>query len=314
MSSFDPSNNVHEDEPSRQDTDWGGEPALSAQSGRVIWPNGVARTAKRAAKASAAQVADWLNPLTAGMRVVTGRLIYHAPISTRFRGAYPSYQAAREAIPSRYLKGYDHAAVAPVNFEAMCAVAPWDYPVLFWLKRLYQGEDVLVDAGGHMGTKFRAFRAHLDLGPPRRWVVYDLPAIVRAAVEAPDIGALSGLSFTDDLSTLARCDVLLASGLLQYLDTPFAELIAALPAPPKHIIINKLAVREGETVVTLEKIGDALAPYHIRARAPFFAALNALGYRLVDQWEIPSLSHVIETHPEFGASTSVGCVLKRSED
>ena len=59
------------------------------------------------------------------------------------------------------LAGYDHDAVVPVCFEAMCNVLPWDYPVLFWLQRLAPEITCLIDAGGHMGTKYRAFHGHL---------------------------------------------------------------------------------------------------------------------------------------------------------
>jgi putative methyltransferase (TIGR04325 family) len=243
-------------------------------------------------------------------RMVMGRLKLLSPLPRRFSGAYATHAQALSSPAAGRLAGYDHDEVAEVSFEKMCQVMVWDYPVLFWLERLLPQIGHLIDAGGHMGTKFRAFRPLLPLDGNVNWIVYDLPAIVRAGrIRAANDG-LSGLTFTDDLASVERADLFLASGLLQYLDVPLSELLRRLPALPRHLLINKLAVRDGETVVTLERIGKAMVPYQIRNRQNFMAELAGLGYRTVDSWTIPSLSHVIDTHPELGASQSVGLYLR----
>lgn len=111
---------------------------------------------------------------------------------------------------------------------------------------------------------------------------------------------------------MGAADVLLASGLLQYLDRPLAEMVAELPSPPRHILLNKVATREGATVVTLEKIGPARLPYQIRNRAAFESELTDMGYTIRASWVIPSLSRRIGTHPGLGASTSMGYYLERA--
>jgi putative methyltransferase (TIGR04325 family) len=243
-------------------------------------------------------------------RMVVGRLKLLSPLPRRFSGAYASHAQALSAPATGRVAGYNHDQVAEVSFEKMCQVMVWDYPVLFWLERLLPEVDRLVDAGGHMGTKFRAFRPLLPIDGKVDWVVYDLPAIVRAGRARAMQEGLDGLAFTDDLATVASADLFLASGLLQYLDVSLSELLGRLPSLPRHLIINKLAVREGEMVVTLERIGTAMVPYQIRNRQGFMAELDGLGYRVVDSWTIPSLSHVIDTHPELGASQSMGLYLR----
>jgi putative methyltransferase (TIGR04325 family) len=243
------------------------------------------------------------------IKMIKGRALLASPMYLRFRGAYESYDDALKAIPQHRLAGYNHESVAELNFELMSQIAPWDYPVLFWLQRLLPNAKSILDAGGHMGTKFRAFQGYIPLGPPTSWIVYDLPAIVKVGKRWAEKDGLEGIEFTSDITAINRCDILLASGLLQYLDQPFTDILQQLPELPRHLIINKLAVRDGATLVTLEDIGHAFVPYQIRSRQPFFSALEVLGYRSVDEWEIPSLSHVIPTHPEFGASKSVGCYL-----
>lgn len=245
-------------------------------------------------------------------RMVMGRLKLLSPLPRRFTGAYASHAQALSSPAAGRLAGYDHDEVAEVSFDKMCQVMVWDYPVLFWLERLLPQIGHLVDAGGHMGTKFRAFRPLLPIGGKVNWIVYDLPAIVRAGRLRAASDGLSGLTFTDDLSSIERSDLFLASGLLQYLDVSLSELLRRLPTLPHHLLINKLAMRDGETVVTLERIGKAMVPYQIRNRQKFMEEMAGLGYRVVDSWTIPSLSHVIDTHPELGASQSMGLYLRRN--
>ena len=247
-------------------------------------------------------------------RMALGRLRLLRPDRCRFLGAYLSYEEAMEAAARRGAAGYDHEDVAEVSFDEMCEVAPWDYPVLFWMRRLSDDVTSVIDAGGHMGTKFRAFRDLLPVSDDLQWIIYDLPAIVRAGRRRAEADRLVGLRFVDRLEAASVADLFLASGLLQYLDVPLSVLLGRLQRLPSHLIVNKVALRGGESVVTLEQIGNARVPYQIRNEAGFLRDVECLGYRLVDRWTIPSLSHVIASHPELGASESAGFYFRRAEE
>jgi putative methyltransferase (TIGR04325 family) len=224
----------------------------------------------------------------------------------RFRGVFADYKEAMNAIRPGTLAGYNHSAAVPINFEEMCKLRLRDYPVLFWLQKLEPQIKCLLDAGGHMGTTYRAFDRHLSDISGIHWVIYDVPAMARAGRERALADGLSGLSFVEALGDAPAADLLLASGLLQYLDIPFAELLGRLPSLPPHLLLNKVATRDGPTIVTLENLGPAETPYQIRDRAEFELSLHALGYAIRDQWVIPELSHAIPLHGSFGASTSRG--------
>ena len=246
-----------------------------------------------------------------GWRRRSGRLRALTPHPPALTGAYRDPTAALAAVPPGRLAGYDNDEISEVAFEAMCAVALWDYPVILWLDRLRRPGLRLVDAGGHMGTKYLAF-ARLLAVDEIDWTVYDLPAIVAAARARQAAGRLpAALRFESAPGAVGPVDLLLASGLLQYLDIPLAELIARLPNRPEHIVLNKVATREGPSVTTLERIGAARVPYQIRNRADFEAEIAEIGYAVRDQWQIAALSRVIATHPGLGASTSRGYVLER---
>ena len=228
-------------------------------------------------------------------------------------GAYPDVATALANVPRGALAGYDHKEVVDVNLEKMSEVVEWDYPVIFWLGRIlaaHGGPLGLLDAGGHVGTKFIAFRRLLDLSQVD-WAVHDLAPMVRAGRNmASELGLGPNLSFVDAVSDAGPRDLLLCSGLLQYLDRPLSQLVAEMPSPPRHIVLNKVAVRDGPTVVTLEKAGPSYLPYQIRNRRGFESELDALGYTVLDSWEIAALSHKIDSHPELGFSTSAGYVLR----
>ncbi len=159
-----------------------------------------------------------------------------------------------------------------------------------------------------MGTKFRAFSSYVEIIPSVRWVVYDLPKIAEEGRRHAAQNGLSSLEFISDLSDAPNADILLASGLLQYVDQSLGDLLNCLPARSKYVLLNKVAVRDGERVVTLENFDFAVVPYHIRSRAELFADIDAAGYDILDQWTILSLNHAIPTHPNLGRSESLGFV------
>lgn len=258
--------------------------------------------ARSALKGAVQAAAQGFSPL----RLAGGRLNYLSPFPRRFTGAYASYDAAMAAARRRTMAGYDHAEIANVAFTKMCEVAPWDYSVLFWMRSLLPEIDGLVDAGGHMGTKYRAFRPLLQLDDSFRWTVYDLSAIVRAGQSLAEKEGLTGLSFVERIEDAGAMPLFLGSGLMQYLDMPLSGLLARMPHLPRHLILNKVALRKDGAIVTLERIGKSYVPYQMRNEAEFIGDIARLGYTQVDRWSIPSLSHVIDTHPELGRSESAG--------
>ena len=228
--------------------------------------------------------------------------------NVRFRGAFASYDEAIAHVRPGLLAGYDHDRVTPVSREVMQQVPLWDYPILYWLKRLAPEITRLVDAGGHIGVKYRGFGPYLEL-ELIDWIVYDLPAQVkagRAQLRPQD----RTLSFVERIEDAPAADVLLASGLMPYLNEPLVDLVRRMRVPPRYILLNKVVTRDGPTVVTLENFGVAEVPYHIRNVDEVPAAMATLGYDVIDSWTIDSLAHRIQTHPELGRTTYRGYVAR----
>lgn len=248
-----------------------------------------------------------------GLRILSRIRNIPNRFSPRFRGIYPDRASALASLPAQRRQGYDDTRVAPVAFDLMCRVAPFDYPVLFWLQSLAKPGMSILDAGGHLGTKYLAFRDYVPVAD-MTWTVFDLPQIIDVARAWQGQGKLpQEIRFESDAGTVPRCDLMIASGLLQYLDRPFAAFVDDLPEKPRHILLNKVAMRDGPTIVTLEKIGPNRVPYQIRNQPEFEAGIRAAGYKIRDRWPIPSLAHKIRWHPRAGSSASFGYLLETSD-
>lgn len=252
-----------------------------------------------------------LRHLKHAVRMAYGRYLALRPGRLRFRGAFASFEEAMAGVRGGKLAGYDHDSVSDVSRSVMEQVPLWDYPVLYWLRRLAPELSRVVDAGGHTGVKYRAFGPYLDLDR-LDWIVYDVAAQVRAgrALVRPEDRTLS---FVDRLEDAPAADLLLASGLMPYLDGSLADLIRRLRAPPRYVILNKVATRDGPTVVALENFGVAEVPYQIRNEGEVPAALDAMGYDIIDSWIIDSLGHAIPTHPGLGRCVHRGYVARRRD-
>jgi putative methyltransferase (TIGR04325 family) len=92
--------------------------------------------------------------------------------------------------------------------------------------------------------------------------------------------------------------------LLQYKDVAFPEFVAEFPGWLDHILLNKIVLRDGPELYTIEKIGEGGVTYRIRNRRIFEAQIDSIGYEILDSWNITDLGHVISTHPWLGRSES----------
>ncbi len=200
-----------------------------------------------------------------------------------FMGSFESFAAAEAAAPPEKPVGYDHApAVALYSHQ----IAFYDYPGLFWVGRsLEDGMRNIFDLGGHLGIKYYAFRRMLNFPPELRWTVCDVPAVVKGGRECAVLrDATTQLSFTTDFRDASGCDLLYASGSLQYLPDGISEIVAALPVKPRRIVLNVTAVHPDRTLYTLNSIGVAICPYRIQHHDQLLAELAGAGYRRRDAW------------------------------
>ncbi len=202
----------------------------------------------------------------------------------RFRGVYASFPEAEASVPASKRIGYDHTELAGMYRDRMNRANQSDYAVLFWLKGILDERSFVFDFGGHVGVSYHGWQKYLEYRPGMRWLVHDVPAIVKVGAELASERPSAGLAFTSDVADARDCTVFLAAGSLQYVDESLPALLARVGSLPRHLIVNKMPMYDGEPFVTVQSTGRAYHPYRIYNRAAFVAEVTALGYRVVDDW------------------------------
>lgn len=198
------------------------------------------------------------------------------------RGVYASFEEAIADAPKTKPIGYNDPALAEWYIDSFeVRLFDFDYPALFWLERLLEPGSVVTDFGGNVGTHFRTYREYLSEIENVVWQVVDLPEIVRAGSSK---NPYSNLKFYENVQDAESADILLASGSIQYLGKA-SKLLQILPSPPKHLLINRLALYEGPQFVTLQNGGHVFYPCYVFNRTEFISDIESFGYRLVDNWK-----------------------------
>lgn len=216
-----------------------------------------------------------------------------------FRGVFDDFEQARKSAPQTKAVGFNSAACAQQFQERRYHVYSFDYPVLFWLRCLLRSDSKLFDLGGHVGIQFYSYSRYLQYPGGMQWKVCDLPEITKEGEALAAAEHQHALSFTNRPQDADGSDILLAAGSLQYVEAPaFAELLSKLRHKPRHLLINKLPLYDGEQFVTLQNGGSAFHPMYVFNRGEFLNSLGSLGYSLVDSWDVITHPGHIPFHSE----------------
>ncbi|PIF74184.1 putative methyltransferase (TIGR04325 family) [Variovorax sp. 54] len=224
-------------------------------------------------------------------------------------GLFDNFAEARDWLPAS--PEFDHAALAAeyVNVRTKQVFA-YDYPVMWWLERAFRdGCTQVLDIGGSVGVHFYAYRRYFEMPQGLCWRVVEVPALVaigRDMARQPDAGALR---FTEDMAqALSGNDIWLAAGSLNYVeDARPGDLLQRCEVRPRHVLLNKLPLHDGEDYVTTQNLGaGCFAPTHVYNRRHFIEAIEAQGYTLRDQWQVPERSIYLPGFPERCVPTFSG--------
>ena len=218
-----------------------------------------------------------------------------------FHGVFASFEEAAAAVPASRPDSYDNEETAE-KYVGWHDVTDHDYPALHWMQEWLRTRDcgVIADLGGSTGIKFHAFAPLLDLSPSCRWVVVDVPKVVDLGRRlATEQGIEARLQFANSLTEVSACDLLLASGSLQYLPRTLPDLLEELEALPLRVIVNTTPIHRARSFFTLNSIGTAVCPYRVTARDEMVRTMCALGYELRDTWLNRSKEMPLPFSPEL---------------
>ena len=175
---------------------------------------------------------------------------------------------------------------------------------MWWLERAFRdGATRVLDIGGSVGVHFYAYQRYFEMPQALSWHVVEVPAIAAIGREMAQQAHADALSFThtDALGqALAGNDIWLSAGALHYLEHARpADLLKQCERRPRHILLNKLPLYDGEDYVTAQNIGaGCFAPMHVYNRQRLIDEVEALGYALRDEWQVPERSLYLPGFPE----------------
>jgi len=239
------------------------------------------------------------------------RRFKHAEHCNLFWGVLASFSEATALAPKTKPLGYDHPEAAEMYRQLLTRAEPSDYAVLYWLEKLAKPGDRVFDFGGHVGVRFYVLSGIAEFVRALRWVVYDVPAVVRAGRQLAEERKVEGLSFTEDTQLASGADVYLAMGALQYVEPPLHERLKELKQLPRVVIISTAPMVQGPRFVTLQNIGTAFCPYLIESRPDLERGMSALGYRILAEWMNPEKSCPIMNQLDSGVYGYTSLVFER---
>jgi len=214
-------------------------------------------------------------------------------------GVFPSWSAAVAAIPPNIRVGFDQEESKTVftNFPTTL-VRPSDYPMLMHLREIVKPGMRVVDLGGSIGVAYYNAIKYFPWPEKFEWILCDVPAVIEAAREvALREGAKSAsLGFVSDLADAGACDIFVSTGSLQLIEDSLPKLLSKLPQLPQKLLINRVAVWEGEDIFTLSDMGYSLCPYKVANRQRWVQSVEQLGYKLIDDWSCPESTLYIRFH------------------
>jgi putative methyltransferase (TIGR04325 family) len=224
------------------------------------------------------------------------------------RGSYGSFAEAAAAAPQKGNVGYDSDQHAVMYDARIGKLLISDYAVLFWLAQIQQQLTSVFDLGGHVGVLYYGVEKRLRLPESLRWLVCDVPTTVARGRELARTKGATALEFTTEWKDGDGCDLLLASGVLQYLEWDLAERLAAWSKPPRYIIVNNTPMYEGRAYVTLQNTELSYNPYRAFNRSQLIGSLEGHGYVLRDAWRTDRALEV-PLRPELRIDAYQGFVM-----
>lgn len=226
------------------------------------------------------------------------------------RGQFATFDEAVRSAPRSGVVGYDGEQHASLYDERIGKILISDYAVLFWLSRISSEVESIFDLGGHKGELFYGFREALPALNAVRWLVHDLPSATRAGDKLARSMGAQALTFTNEVRDGNGSNLLIASGVLQYLDYPLSFVLGQWETPPRYIIVNNTPMLDDGEYVTLQNTGISYNPYRVFNRMQLIASIEEKGYALRDHWRTDrSLS--VPLRPDLSVEAYQGFFMEK---
>ena len=224
-------------------------------------------------------------------------------------GRFKDFSEARNWLPKS--KEFDFSDFANEYIsDRSNKIYAFDYPVLLWLRHAFDvGARSVFDIGGSIGNQYYSYSKYIKYPTSFDWNVYELPVFAKMGREIALSRNASQLTFTDHLDMLQiDADVWIAAGAIEFMENVSIEgLLENSRVRPRHILLNKLPLHEGDEFVSTQNIGNgSFVPHHVFNRGKYITRVERCGYRLVDSWTVPDRRFVVPGHAELSFDEYAG--------
>ncbi|NJM72937.1 MAG: methyltransferase, TIGR04325 family [Scytonema sp. RU_4_4] len=236
-----------------------------------------------------------------------------------FCGVFQTFEEATQSAPQTKSMGYDNAELAQ-EYQQMLednnwensgyVIGSYDYPVIFWLNSIFhhnQGKTIF-DFGGNVGIHFYSYAKYIEYPKDLKWTVCDVPAIVNSGRNLANKRSTQSLEFTLNFKDVNGKEIFISSGAIQYVEKLANTL--SLYEKPKHLLLNRLPLYNGNQYVTLQNGGKVFYPQYVFNKTEFIEQFSRIGYELIDIWEDRVDSCIIPFHPDKSVPFYHGLYLK----
>jgi putative methyltransferase (TIGR04325 family) len=230
-------------------------------------------------------------------------------ILLRFRSGYSGLSGIHESWEAAKLRssGYDQASILEKTISATeiavrsksqvydrdsvifrNPIVPFPLLAFLLLESSRRGGRLAVlDFGGSLGSTYRQCRPFLTHLSFLRWSIVEQPRVAKVGSERFTTNALRFYGSIEEAIVEDVPDVVIFSGVLQYLDEPYKILANAVAFKPSFIIIDRNPYSETNSdKVSLQIVSDAIFP----ARLPF----RIFGDNSLENWLAPAYRKVAE--------------------
>lgn len=189
------------------------------------------------------------------------------------------------------------------------------FPLVWALMRAAakMGRLHVLDFGGALGSTYFQSRALIGGVADLRWAVVEQPAHVAAGMQEFETRVLTFHGSIADARAVGECDVLLLSGVIQYLPDPAEFLEAMLSLRFPIVILDRTPfVSDGSTRLTVQHVPEWI--YSASYPAWFFSEADVLD-KFAGQYDTVASWPAVDTlHPEGGRARYQGFLfeLKRT--
>jgi putative methyltransferase (TIGR04325 family) len=238
---------------------------------------------------------------------------------SHFWGVYKTFEEARQAAPNTKKVGYDDPELAQ-EYQQMLTQDNWensgrvvavhDYPVIFWLKSIFEqgNSHTVFDFGGNVGIHFYSYAKYLMYPENLRWTICEVPEIAKVGKQIAEQRGIDNLDYTHELKDVEGKDIFIASGSMQYIED--ISHILSVSEKPRHLLINRTPLYNGNQFVTLQNGGKVFYPQYVFNKTAFIDGLERIGYKLVDIWENQGDTCIIPFHPDRSVDRYYGLYFK----